>query len=257
MSAAVAEKPAETAKVKAPKKELFDLSSIAKISPPRTATDKFSMVLYGGKGYGKTHLLGSIQDVEALAPLLILATEDGTSVLADKYPDVDVIAIEDWKMAAPIISAVAEGNTKYKTVAIDTLPELQELMKAHSTNNGRTPMEFKDWGFIADETIKVVKMLHRSPVNVIFTSHVEKVKDESTGKLLASPYFLGKKSLIEVLKPVDLVCYLGIGKGEDGESLRVLQTKPDGKFDASDRTGKLDEYIPDPDFSKIYAQLTA
>jgi hypothetical protein len=118
-------------------------------------------------------------------------------------------------------------------------------------------MEFSGWAYVADESIKVTKMLHRAPGNVVFTTHVEKVKDENTGKLLASPYFLGKKSLVEVLKPLDLVLYLGIGKGDNNETLRVLQTKPDGKFDASDRTGKLEEYIPNPDFSKIYAQLSA
>lgn len=236
----------------APSKEMFDLSSIVAIEKPRSATDKFSAILYAPPKTGKTTLIGTCADVEALSPVLLLATEDGSSVLADKYDDVDVANVEDWPTAARIITAVAEGKTKYKTIGVDTISELQELMKEHTNETG-----YGLWAYIADETIKVVKLLHRSPhVNVIFTTHNEKVKDESSGKLLNSPYFLGKKSLGEVLKPIDLILYLGVAD-IDGVPTRVLQTKPDGKNDAGDRTGKLDFFIPNPNFAEIYAQMQA
>ena len=237
---------------------LFDMNSIAPVTPPRAATTKFSAFIYANKGIGKTSILGTLADVPELSPALILATEDGTSVLAGKYDDVDVITVDDWRTAAQIISAFSEGNTKYKTLAVDTFSELQELMKKFTTKDGSMPMEFKDWAFVADESIKVAKMLHRAPGNVVFTTHTEKVKDESTGKLLISPFFLGKKSLVEVLKPIDLVMYLAVAQHpETGETVRVLQTKPDGKYDASDRTGKLENIIVNPTFSTIYEQLTS
>lgn len=263
MSTAVAEKPKAAEKpVAAPKsrtapKGFFDLNSIAPVTAPRKAGAKFSACIYAPKGIGKTSLLGSISEVPEMSPLLILASEDGTSVLAERYPDVDVITVEDYDTAAEIMTRVANGETHYKTIALDTFPELQELMKDKTTNNGATAMEFKDWGFIADESTKVAKMLHRTPhVNFIFTSHAEKVKDESTGKMLVSPVFLGKKSLAEVLKPIDLVLYMNVAAGEEG-TIRVLQTKPDGRNDAADRTGKLEEFIVNPTFSDIYKQITA
>jgi hypothetical protein len=236
-----------------PTAAMFDLSSIAPIEKPRSAVDKFSAVLYAPPKIGKTSLVGTCADVPELAPVLILATEDGTSVLAGQYDeDLDVINCEDYPTAGRVIVAVAEGKTKYKTFAIDTISELQELMKEHTNETG-----YGLWAFVADETIKVVKLLHRSPhVNVIFTTHAEKVKDENSGKLLTSPYFLGKKSLGEILKPVDLILYLAVTDVE-GVPTRVLLTKPDGKNDAGDRTGKLDMYIPNPNFAEIYAQLQA
>lgn len=243
------------------KSALFDLSSIGvAVEKPRQLTDKFSAILYAHKGVGKTSFLGSCADVEALGPVLILGTEDGTSVLSRDYsddPNLDVVNVEDWSTAAEIITAVANHETKYKTVAIDTLSELQEIMKRFRTKDGQRDMEFKDWAFVADNTINIVKMLHRSPyVNVIFTTHAEKVKDEDSGKLLLSPYFLGKKSLTEALKPVDEVWYLAVSKNEKGESVRVLQTQPDGKIDASDRSGKLDFYIESPNMAEVFAQLS-
>ena len=256
--------PAKKAPAKAePKRQLFDLASVgAVIEPPRKMASKFSMVLYGPKGAGKTSLVGSCADVPAWAPILVLATEDGSSVLSRDYADnplLRVVNLEDWATAAPIIQAIADNETEFKTVAIDTLPELQEFNKAHITSGGESEMRIQDWGTLADNTINVVKMLHRSPwVNVIFTSHVEKVQDQETGKLMYSPYLLGKKSLQEAMKPIDIVCYLGVHQDKNTkETMRVLLTNPDGKYDASDRSGKLDVQYINPTMQDIYDSLMA
>lgn len=242
------------------KAEAFDLNSIAPIGKPRKLSAKGSYIVYGHKGVGKTSFSATCADVEELAPVLFIATEDGSSVLSRDYgddPNLDVVQVDDWPTAAKLIEAVANHPTKYKTVVVDTISELQEIMKAHTSNNGTKGMEYKDWGFIADNTINVVKMLHRSPhVNVIFTTHAEKVKDEDSGKLLISPYFLGKKSLSEALKPVDEVFYLAVAKGDESEPIRVIQTGQDGKIDASDRSGKLAFQIPNPTMGEIFAQLS-
>jgi len=264
--AEAAEKPVKKAPAKkaaAPKPTLFDLTSIpgVTIGAPREMTSKFSMVIYGGKGVGKTSLLGDCANVPAWAPILVLATEDGSSVLSRQYKDdprVRVVNVEDWAVAAPLIQAVADNETIYKTVAIDTLPELQELNKAHITNDGQNEMRIQDWGTMADNTISIVKMLHRSPwVNAIFTAHVEKVQDDA-GKVLYSPYMLGKKSLQEAMKPIDIVAYLAVVQDKvTKESVRVLQVHPDGKFDASDRSGKLQSQYVDPHMIDLYNDLMA
>jgi len=258
---AVKKAPAK-AKV-APKPALFDLTSIegVVIGAPRVMTSKFSLVIYGGKGVGKTSLLGDCANVPAWAPILILATEDGSSVLSRKYKDnplVRVVNLEDWTVAAPLIEAVANNETIYKTVAIDTLPELQEINKRYITSDGQNEMRIQDWGTLADNTIQIVKMLHRSPwVNAIFTAHVEKVQDDA-GKVLYSPYMLGKKSLQEAMKPIDIVAYLAVVQDKTTkESVRVLQVHPDGKFDASDRSGKLQGQYVDPTMLELYNDLMA
>lgn len=261
--AKTAKKAPAKSKAVVAKPALFDLTSIGGvvIGPPREMTSKFSMVLYGGKGVGKTSLLGDCANVPAWAPILILATEDGSSVLSRKYKDnplVRVVNIEDWPVAGALIQAVAENETEFKTVAIDTLPELQEINKAHITSDGANEMRIQDWGTLADNTITIVKMLHRSPfVNVIFTAHVEKVQDDS-GKVLYSPYLLGKKSLQEAMKPIDIVAYLAVAQDKNTkESMRVLQVHPDGKFDASDRSGKLQGQYINPTMSELYEDLMA
>lgn len=243
-------------KLKKPAPDLFDLASIGvKVERPRPMSEKFSAVIYGKKGVGKTSLAASCAKVPELAPVLFLAIEDGSSVLDKEYsddPNLDVVYVEDWPTGGTVIDAVANNQTKYKTVIVDTLSELQELMKEHTTESG-----YGLWAYIADNSITTVKMLHRSKyVNVIFTTHAEKLKDEDSGKVLMSPYFLGKKTIEEALKPIDLVLYLALGKDEAGQPVHVLQTKGDGKIDASDRSGELPFQMGDASFEEIYPYLT-
>jgi hypothetical protein len=245
---AVAKKPAPTA-------DLFDLATIGiKVEKPRPMSEKFSAIIYGKKGVGKTSLAATAAKVPELSPVLVLAVEDGSSVLDKEFhddPNLDVVYVEDWATGAAVIDAVANNQTKYKTVVVDTISELQEHMKAHTTETG-----YGLWAFIADNSINVVKMLHRSKfVNVIFTSHAEKLKEEDSGKVLMSPFFLGKKTIEEALKPIDLVLYLALGKDEAGQPVHVLQTKGDGKIDASDRSGELPFQMGDPSFEDIYPYL--
>jgi hypothetical protein len=258
---------AETAPKKSPAKSkaaakpaMFDLSSIpgVTLTKPRRADQSFSMLLMGDPKSGKTLLAGTASLVAGLSPVLVLAVEDGSSVLARDYPDIDVIEVEDWATAGAIITAVAEGTTKYKTLIVDTLGELQEHMKDHITSNGQNDMRIQDWGTIKDNTVNTVKMLHRSPVNSIFITHSETVKDETTGAIKIQPVLLGKASLGEVPKVVDIIAYLAVAQDKSTkENFRVLQTGQDGRILAGDRFGKLDFQIINPTMTDIYEQLTS
>jgi len=255
--AEAAEKPKlvkKSAKIKEAE-NLFDLGSIGiKVERPRPMSEKFSAIIYGKKGVGKTSLAASAAKVPELSPVLYMAIEDGSSVLDKDYhddPNLDVVYVEDWPTGAAVIDALANNQTKYKTIIVDTISELQEHMKSHTTEAG-----YGLWAYIADNSISVMKMLHRSKfVNVIFTTHAEKLKEEDSGKVLMSPYFLGKKTIEEALKPIDLVLYLALGKDEAGQPVHVLQTKGDGKIDASDRSGELPFQMGDPTFADIYPYL--
>jgi hypothetical protein len=244
-------------KLPPPSKALFDLSSIVTITKPRRADQSFTMLLMGPPKAGKTLLAGTASEVEALSPVLVMAVEDGSSVLARDYPDVDVVEIQDWATAAAVINAVAEGTTKYKTLIVDTLGELQEHMKDHITNGGKSDMRIQDWGTIKDNTVNTVKLLHRSSVNAIFITHAEQVKDENSGAISIQPYLLGKASLGEVPKVVDIIAYLAVAQDKaTKQNFRVLQTGQDGKIMAGDRFGKLDFQIINPTMRDVWEQLT-
>lgn len=253
---ALEEKPKAAAPKKAKPKAKIDLASIAPITKPRRPDDSFTMLFYGPPKVGKTLLAGTAADVEELGPVLLLALEDGSSVLAENYPDMDVVVLEDYLTAAKIIDAVTSGDTQYRTVIVDTFYELMCLNKEHITKGVRQ-LSQPEWGVVADNAIITIKKMHRSPVNFIITAHSGRVKDEESGKVMSSPIFLGQKAGPEILKTVDVIAYYGIGKTESGESVRVLQVTSDGKKDGGDRFGKLEEQIAYPTMQEIYSQLTA
>ena len=253
-----AKKAPAKSKAVAPKPPLFDLSTICTITKPRRADTTFSLLLAGLPKSGKTLLAGTANDVAGLGPVVLLALEDGSSVLARDYPDMDVIEPENWIQAAGVIEALADGETGYGTAIVDTLGELQEMMKAHITEDGTKEMRIQDWGTIKDNTVNVVKMLHRAKINVIFITHSEEIKDENTGVSRIQPYLLGKGSLGEVPKIVDIIAYLAVAQDKKTkETFRVLQTGQDGKILAGDRFGKLDYQIINPTMGELFEQLTS
>lgn len=253
------EKTQAARKAAAPKakpKALLDLSTIVPVTKPRRPDDSFTMLFYGPPKVGKTLLAGTAADVPELGPVLLLALEDGSSVLAENYPDMDVVVLEDYPTAAKVIDALTSGQTQYRTVIVDTFYELMCLNKEHITKGARQ-LSQPEWGVVADNAINTIKMMHRSPVNFIITAHSGRVKDDESGKVMTSPIFLGQKAGPEILKTVDVIAYYGIAKADNGESVRVLQVLSDGKKDGGDRFGKLEEQIPHPTMQVLYSQLTA
>ena len=229
------------------KAEAFDLSSIVPgviAKPPRALTDKFSAGIFGPKGSGKTSLLGSAAEVEELGPVAILAVEDGASVLSGVYDDVQVVHVEDYDTARNVIGAWVNGHTPWKTFCIDTFYKLQQLMKRDCTETG-----YGLWGYVADESEKIITRCHETKAgNFIFTTHAERLQDDS-GKIINVPTFVGKKSLIEVLKPIDELYFLTA----KADGTRILQTRPNGKNEASTRAPRMPMEIEDPTYAEIYS----
>lgn len=246
---AVAEKP----KTK-PKSAAFDLSSIvpgAVAAAPRPLGAKFSCLIHAEKGMGKTSLLGSAAEVADLAPVLVIAAEDGTSVLADKYDEseLQVFVPESYEQAKAVIKAFVNGDLPYKTLAVDTLYKLQQMMKRESNFGG-----YDLWGYVGEETELIVNSLHECKGNVIFTTHAER-KEDDAGRAMWLPTFVGKQAYREALKPLDEVYFLA-AKEIEGESVRILQTANNGRALASTRAPYMEAFIPNPTFVEIYAQFT-
>lgn len=229
------------------KAEAFDLASIVPgviVKPPRSLADKVSAGIFGPKGCGKTSMLGSIAEVEEMSPVAILAVEDGASVLSGVYDDVEIVHVNDYATAYQVIAAWVNGLTPWKTFCIDTFYKLQQLMFRDSTETG-----YGLWGYVANESEKIITACHESKAgNFIFTTHSERLQDDS-GKILNVPTFLGKKSLIEVLKPIDELYFLTA----KADGTRILQARPNGKNEASTRAPKMPMEIENPTFAELYS----
>lgn len=235
----------------------FDLSDLGvAVSKPTNPTAKQSILVYGRVRCGKSTFAASAANVEGMYPVLWLATEDGTASFAGMYPDdrIDVVQAQSWDTIKTVLEAVLNNETKYKTIVVDTLGQLQEIIKREylDANNGKA--EFAMWDKINMGLVQVVDSLHNSKYNSVFIAHTDKVQDGVDGKVYISPYFLGKKSSVDIPKIPDTIAYMYKGENEDGEPTRKMLLTSVDRYDAGSRFEHiLPPGLDDPTMEKFMA----
>lgn len=236
-------------------KSKFDLSSVVPIGAPRQMDQVMTALFYGPKGVGKTSLAVSAEDVEHMAPCLLLAFEDGTSSVGSSYPGLKVARPADWEQALDVIEALVNEDTGIKTVIIDTAAECQQYIYDWSIANWGDVDGFKKWAAVYEQLMKIVKALHKAGINVIVLAHAERDKDKMAQTIKVMPYFQGNKTGLELPKIFDIIGMLDI-EGEGRDALRVLQMSPSNLVTAGNRSeGRLSDYMENPTMSKIIGEL--
>lgn len=238
--------------------DLFNLEDIVAITPPRKLDTKMTWLVYAPPGTGKTMFAGSASKVESMSPVLAIDLENGTSTLAQKYPDVKVAKVDDWETCAALIEALVGNKTEFKTVIIDSISKLQELILEWSIRVNGDGNGFEKWAHAYEKASQVIEALHRSDYHLICTTPAERQTDEFSRSRMVMPYFEGQKSKTKMPGKFDMVAYLFIQEDSEGKKRRVLQLEQSDEVVTKNRAGELlDDYIVDPDFSKIHEALTA
>jgi hypothetical protein len=241
--------------------EGFDLSGLGlEMEEPTEATDKHTMLLYGRHRVGKSTLAADMADVEGKYPVLWVAAEDGTTAFAGKYPKgrIKVVNVRTWKDIEKLAIMLLDNDTPFKTVVFDTMGEIQEIIKRDYLKANKSS-DYAMWAQIADNLTWLVTAFQdkEAPYNVIYIAHTEKVKDDNLGSVLLSPYFLGKKSIVDIPKIPDTIAYLAKAQDGDGETVRVLQLSSTERIDAGSRVEhKLPKQIVNPRMGEFFAYLS-
>lgn len=244
--------------------EDFDLSSLGlELSEPTEATDRHTFLFYGRHRVGKSTLAADIASVDGKWPVLWVAAEDGTTAFAGKYPKgrIKVVNVRTWKDIEALVLLLGKmdeaGEPVFKTVVFDTLGEIQEIIKRDYLKANKSS-DFAMWAQIADNLVWMLSYFQHkdSSYNAIYIAHTEKVKDDNLGSVLLSPYFLGKKSIVDLPKIPDTIAYLAKVQNGD-ETARVLQLSSTERIDAGSRVEhKLPKQIVNPTMGEIFAYLS-
>jgi len=242
----------------------FDLSHLGlELNEPTEASDRHTILLYGRHRVGKSTLAATIADVEGKYPVLWVAAEDGTTAFAGMYPKgrIKVVNVKTWKDIEKLVLLLNEqdenGEKVFKTIVFDTLGEIQEIIKRDYLKANKSS-DFAMWAQIADNlTWLVTNFQHKdSTYNAIYIAHTEKVKDDNLGSVLLSPYFLGKKSIVDIPKIPDTIAYLAKAQDGDGETVRVLQLTSTDRIDAGSRLEhKLPKQMVNPTLKEYFKHL--
>ena len=225
-------------------------------------------MFYGEPGIGKTVLAGSADSVPEMRPVLFIDMEGGTESLRHTYPDVEVVRIKNWREMQQLYNVLADGNTPYQTIVIDSLSEAQKFNMMHimadvAANNAKMVEEvpsMREWGINLEQMRKFVRGFRDLEINTIFTCLAAKDKDIRTGKFTFGPALSGKLAG-EIAGFLDEVFFMYMKEtnnpetGND-EQVRMLLTGKTETTIAKDRSGKLDQVIMNPTMSVLYNAMS-
>ena len=217
---------------------------------------KFLNVLFHGEsGTGKTSILSSACFDPRTAPILVLDYEGGAPIRFAKCPKGSytirrVSSIADLNTYYDYLS---KGDHPYKSVAIDSVTEVQKLGLAEFVygpgTNARTfkdtvvnlkTAEIQHWGRSANQIGMLMRFFRDLPIHSFFTTLTVLEKDELTGQIKYKIALPGKQA-DEVPGIPDIVGYLTTQKNpaDRTQEERVILFQPSSKWVAKDRTDAL------------------
>ena len=190
--------------------------------------------------------------------VIFAATEAGLGHLS-----VDKVNITSWNFPLekknniivggflPFCAELMNGNSKYKTVAIDTFENLAQLCTEWKCEelNIKDISDYKKFGayhLVTEELNRVIRKLSQSPYGLILISHFKQEEIETkTRKIPRATISIGGKNRDVMLNICDLLLYMDskiVGDNEIG----IIRTKPSIYYEAKDKLQVLPEEIEYP-----------
>jgi len=163
-------------------------------------------LLYGDSGAGKSFLSAT-----APKPLILLTEMNGQASITASNPNADILHVETDVMLGQILKDIDENPkdwSKYDTIVIDSLTEVQRLIKDRLTNNGRSQMTLQNWGKLADNMRALIRRIRNLKKNVVCICLLERQTEENTGVHHLKPAFEGKKTSGEIAQFFNFVGFL-------------------------------------------------
>ncbi|MCA1790918.1 MAG: ATP-binding protein [Thioalkalivibrio sp.] len=184
--------------------------------------DYAKVVAYGPPGSGKTTFAATFPDV------LLLSAESGLLSVRDR--DLAVWTIDTWEDLQEAFAYLKAGDHTYKSVAIDSLTEVQRKLAEHivrkfpaKRRDYEDLMSQSDWGYAIDSLRKMCRAFRDLPMNVLYIA-LDAVK-EVEGENITRPALSGGTMADELMGWVDAVIYCpGPQRDEDGELDYLGQT---------------------------------
>lgn len=213
------------------------------------AVNGVKLLVYGDAGIGKTSLAATAPNH---SEVIILSAESGLLSIADT--DIAVLKIEEMQDLLDAYNWLTtdEQGMSYKWVVLDSLSEIAEVvLAAEKLKAGKD----KRAAYVPMQEIieSMIKDFRDLPRNILMTCKLESYQDDNK-MVIKRPMLVGQKLPVNIPYLFDEVFHMHSGIDADGHEYRALQTQPDRKTVAKDRSGKLDMYEY-PDLGHIASKI--
>ena len=193
------------------------------------------VLVYGQAGAGKTCLCATTPNHSRT---IILSAEAGLlSIAGADIAVIEIKSIQDLMDAYGWLTQTEQGRS-YEWICLDSISEMGELILSAAKKQVKDPRQA--YAEMQEKVEDLVRAFRDLPRNVYFTAKLESYQDDA-GVVRYQPMLPGRKLGQALPYFFDEVFFLRIEKNADGESVRYLQTAPDIKYHAKDRSGRLAE----------------
>jgi phage nucleotide-binding protein len=205
------------------------------------------VLVYGQAGAGKTSLIPTLP-----APIVLSAEGGLLAIREHDLPYIEIATIEDLREAYRFLRDSHDAR-EYKSVAIDSLSEVAEVVLAAEKRNTKDARQA--YMAMQDAMCDLIRAFRDLPGRHVYASaKLEKAQDEM-GRMLYSPSMPGQKTGQALPYFFDEVLALRVERDAEGTPHRALLCHPDGLWVAKDRSGKLG-FWEAPDLGAVINKIT-
>lgn len=219
--------------------------------------DRFTALIMGEAGIGKTSLIRTIPENEKVC---VLSAESGLLAVRDlvvsgKVEGFEIGTFADMREAYDLLSTDTKMRERYRWVFIDSLTEISsrcvEAMKAKYPSKTDS---FNLWGEYNDLLTLLIKGFRDIPFySTVFTCLPVVEKNEMNQRFYA-PAVAGSQLQGRLTSFFDECFYMITQKAEDRTDYRCFITQPWERYPGKDRSGRLD-LIEKPDLAYIKTKI--
>lgn len=196
---------------------------------------KIKALIYGAAGSGKTVFTGT-------APKAIFASaESGLLSIADKSPS--FVEVKTMKDLTDLYSFLSTQEHPYETVVIDSITEINEIIKLEIEKRVGRSLQIQDWGELSKKIRDLFRKFRDLPMNVILVAQEQYITDEDRIKKIVPS--LNGKAATEIAYFMDIVGYINV----ENDGTRWMETNTNKKLLTKDRSRLIGNDAP-LDFSE-------
>lgn len=182
--------------------------------------------VYGWSWVGKTVFWWT-----APKPIFASAENGLLSIVSTLWYSPDYVAINSVESLQELYKFLKDWSHDYQTLVIDSMTEINEMIKEKIEKKIWRPMQIKEWGELAKQVKWIIRAMRELPIHVILICQ-EKLSTDDDGHVINVKPMLNWKNADEIAYMMDIVAYMYINnRGE-----RIITTSPSEKLVSKDRT---------------------